>query len=100
MGVKAEMAKANVVATEDPLDKEIDQISVVRAREKAKDQVKQQLAQATQSMDLAEANDEVTHQHKTMSWIQLGAGGAGGSGMPAAKPAAPSPPNTPVADVK
>jgi len=95
--VKAEMAKANVVATEDPLDKEIDQISVVRAREKAKDQVKQQLAQAAESMDLAESNDETPkHQPPTMSWIQLGMG----SGMPAAKPPPPSPPNVPVADVK
>lgn len=90
--IKRDMAQAHVARPEDPLDAAIDQISVVRAREKTKAKVQHQLAQASESMDLAEANDE---PHKNML-LQLG----GGSGMPAVPPAPPSPPNAPVAEVK
>merc|ERR1711939_209368 len=42
----------------DPLDAAISKIAVVRAKEKAKTQVKKQLAEAQRSMDLAESDDE------------------------------------------
>merc|ERR1711907_810274 len=42
----------------DPLDAAISKIAVVRAKEKAKTQVKKQLAEAQRSVDLAESDDE------------------------------------------
>lgn len=102
--VAAGMTKAQVAAPEDPLDAAIDKITIVRNREKTKDNVRKQLAQAQHSMDLAESNDEVKGS-SVDSYLQVLAGtfarstpGAG-SGMPAAAPAPPGPKNKPVAEV-
>merc|ERR1719265_2515239 len=46
----------------DPLDAAIAKIAVVRAKEKAKVEVKKQLAEAQHSMDLAESDDEDNHK--------------------------------------
>jgi hypothetical protein len=95
--VHAGLSAAKSAQPQDPLDAEIDQITVVRQKEKTKAKVKQQLQEA--SMDLAEArgSDETLLLQEEES---KEAAKAATPAIPAATAKAPGPPNAPIQEVK
>jgi len=91
--VKSAERMATEQPPEDPLDKAIDQIKVVRAREKVKAQVRSNLANAKYLANI-ERNAETFLQESES------APGDPGQTLPQSKVAPPGPPNAPVKEVE